>query len=91
MNINYAFNSKRPVLVVYYDELKKKMKETLRKILKFVKFSVDESLLNCTLSMSVGKNKRNHNGTFNPFTQNLMKLIEKTQDSVYKTLGKKKN
>lgn len=88
-NLSWTFKSQKPILIVYYDELKKKMKETLRKILKFVNFPVDESLLNCTMSMSEGVYKRIHNATFNPFTPKLMKMIKETQDLVYKELAKK--
>lgn len=90
LNLSWAHKFNKPTLIVYYEELKKKMRKTLRKILEFVKFPVDKNLMRCTLTMSDGNHKRTHNGTFNPFTPDLLKMIEETQEQVYKALGKKR-
>lgn len=79
------------VLIVYYENLVDNVEETLRDILNFINFPINEDLLACALKRKEGiyrRKKRLLN--FDPYTIAMKKMIEKKRKDVYEFLGRNK-
>lgn len=79
------------VLIVYYENLVDNVEKTLRDILNFIDFPIDEELLACAIKHKEGiyrRKKRLMN--FDPYTTEMKKLIERKRIQVYEELGRYK-
>jgi hypothetical protein len=89
MNLSWGKNFSRPVLLVYYDDLVVNVEKTLRDILLFIDYPINEDLLRCTVTRKEGIYKRKQQTlTFNPYTYAMEKMIEEKREQVYTKLGR---
>lgn len=90
-NLSWGCNFSGPVLIVYYEDLVDNVERTLREILKFISFPVDEDLMRCAVMRKEGiyrRKKRLLN--FDPYTLTMKKMIEERRTQVYTELGRNK-
>jgi hypothetical protein len=90
-NLSWGRNFSGPVLIVYYEDLVDNVERTLREILKFISFPVDEDLMRCAVMRKEGiyrRKKRLLN--FDPYTLTMKKMIEERRTQVYTELGRNK-
>jgi Sulfotransferase domain len=90
-NLSWGRNFSGPVLIVYYEDLVDNVEKTLREILKFIDFPVDEDLMRCAVMRKEGiyrRKKRLMN--FDPYTLTMKKMIEERRTQVYTELGRYK-
>lgn len=84
----WATQFPRPVQIVRYDDLIKDTGGSLRDILNFIEFPIDDELLACAVSRKQGLHKRQKtNREFDPFTPEMHETIAKRRDEVYKRIG----
>lgn len=90
-NLSWGRNFNGPVLIVYYEDLVDNVEKTLREILKFINFSIDEDLMRCAIMRKEGIYRRKKRLlTFDPFTLTMRKMIEEKRTQVYTELGRNK-
>lgn len=90
-NLAWGLNFTGDVLIVYYEDLVDNVEKTLRDILNFLNFKINEELLSCAVKRKEGiyrRKKRLLN--FEPFTTSMRKMIEKKRIQVYEELGRNK-
>ncbi|XP_037049867.1 WSCD family member AGAP003962 [Bradysia coprophila] len=91
MNLQWARNFTGEVEIIYYDDLVEDVEVVLRQALKFIKFPINEELLNCALSRKEGIYRRKKRiMTFDPYTPDMHKAIEEKKREVYAELGRYK-
>ncbi|KAG5682455.1 hypothetical protein PVAND_011806 [Polypedilum vanderplanki] len=91
-NMFWGRNFTGDVLIIWYEDLVDNVENTLRNILNFIEFPIDEDLLACALKRKEGiyrRKKRLLN--FDPYTASMKKMIEKKRIYVYKELGRYKS
>lgn len=90
-NLSWGLNYTGDVLIIYYEDLVDNVEKTLRNILNFINFPINEDLLACALKRKEGiyrRKKRLLN--FEPYTAAMRKMIEKKRIQVYEELGRNK-
>uniref|UniRef100_A0A336MU61 CSON006209 protein n=1 Tax=Culicoides sonorensis TaxID=179676 RepID=A0A336MU61_CULSO len=88
-NLAWAKNFTGDTLVVYYDKLVDDVEGTLRTILNFIEFPIDEDLLNCALLRQEGIYRRKKRiMPFDPFTPAMHVVIDEKRTEVYAALGR---
>lgn len=76
------------VKIVYYVDLVADVEGTLRDILEFLQYPVDEDLMACTLKRKMGVHKRKKRRmAFDPFTKEMHRNFTKTMRMVYREIG----
>lgn len=90
-NLSWGRNFERPVLIIYYEDLVDQVEKTLRDILKFIDFQINEDLMRCAIMRKEGIYRRKKRLlTFDPFTPTMKKMIEEKRSQVYEELGRNK-
>lgn len=90
-NLSWGRNFSGPVLIIYYDELVDNVEKTLRDILKFIDFAVNEDLMGCAIMRKEGIYRRKKRLlAFDPFTASMKRMIEEKRTQVYTELGRNK-
>ncbi|XP_063695532.1 WSCD family member AAEL009094 [Culicoides brevitarsis] len=88
-NLAWARNFTGDTLVVYYDKLVDDVEGTLRAILNFINFPVDEDLLSCAILRQEGIYRRKKRiMPFDPFTPAMHVVIDEKRTEVYGALGR---
>lgn len=90
-NLSWGLNYTGDVLIIYYEDLVDNVEKTLRDILHFINFPINEELLSCAIKRKEGiyrRKKRLLN--FEPYTAVMRKMIEKKRIQVYEELGRNK-
>lgn len=78
-----------PLCILYYDDLKENVEESLRKVLNFAGFPIDEKLLKCAVERREGIPKRKKSDLkFDPFTAEMKEMINKQKLFVFKELNR---
>lgn len=89
-NLSWGRNFSGPVLVIYYEDLVDEVEKTIRDILKFIDYPINEDLINCAIMRKEGIYRRKKRLlAFDPFTQTMKKMIEDKRSQVYTELGRK--
>lgn len=87
-NLVWAKRFPRDIKIVHYADLVADVEGTLRDILEFMHYPVDEELMACTLQRKTGVHKRKkRRKAFDPFTKEMHRNFTKTMRSVYRELG----
>jgi hypothetical protein len=90
-NLSWGQNYTGQKLIVYYENLVDDVEKTLRDILNFIEFPINEDLLSCALKRKEGIYRRKKRLlTFEPYTMPMKKMIEKKRIEVYELLGRNK-
>lgn len=91
-NLSWGLNfNNGPVLIIYYEDLVDDVEKTLRDILKFIDYPIDENLMSCAIMRKEGIYRRKKRLlTFDPYTPILKKMIEEKRTQVYTELGRNK-
>lgn len=90
-NLSWGLNFNGPVLIIYYEDLVDEVEKTLRDILKFIDYPIDEGLMRCAIIRKEGIYRRKKRLlTFDPYTSVLKKMIEEKRAQVYEELGRNK-
>lgn len=89
-NLSWGLNYTGDVLIVYYEDLVDNVEKTLRDILNFINFSINEELLACALRRKEGIYRRKKRLNFEPYTAQMRKMIESKRIQVYEELGRNK-
>lgn len=90
-NLSWGLNFNGPVLIIYYEDLVDEVEKTLRDILKFIDYPIDEGLMRCAIIRKEGIYRRKKRLlTFDPYTSVLKKMIEVKRAQVYEELGRNK-
>ena len=90
-NLSWGRNFSRPVLIIYYEDLVDDVEKTIRDILKFIDFPIDEDLMRCAIMRKEGIYRRKKRLlTFDPYTPAMKKMIEEKRNQVYTELGRYK-
>lgn len=77
-------------MIVFYDQLVDDVEGTLRDILKFIEYPVDEDLLRCALLRQEGiYRRRKRIMPFDPYTPAMHAVIDQRRSEVYEALGRK--
>ncbi|XP_012158267.1 WSCD family member GA21586 isoform X2 [Ceratitis capitata] len=86
-NLSWARDFTGSIKVVFYEDLVGNLESTLRGILNFLEFPIDENLLSCTLLRREGVFRRKKRFlNFDPFTASLRAMIREKKLAVYKYL-----
>jgi hypothetical protein len=89
-NLSWGKNFSGPVLIVYYEELVENVEKTVRDILNFIEFPIDEDLMKCAMNRKEGIYRRKRRLlSFDPFTPEMKMMIEEVRVRVYNELGRK--
>lgn len=90
-NLSWKNFSGGPVLIVYYEDLVDDVEKTLRNILNFIDYRINEDLLHCAVNRKEGIYRRKKRFlAFDPFSMTMKKLIEEKRTQVYTELGRNK-
>lgn len=90
-NLSWGRNFSGPVLIIYYEDLVDAVEKTLRDILKFIDYPVNEDLMRCAIMRKEGVYRRKKRLlTFDPYTPIMKKMIEEKRTQVYTELGRNK-
>lgn len=90
-NLSWGRNFSGPTMIIYYEDLVGDVEKTLRDILKFIDFSINEDLMRCAIMRKEGiyrRKKRLLN--FDPYTPAMKRMIEEKRTQVYSELGRNK-
>uniref|UniRef100_A0A8D8IN39 WSCD family member AAEL009094 n=1 Tax=Culex pipiens TaxID=7175 RepID=A0A8D8IN39_CULPI len=88
-NLSWAKNFTGEVKLVFYDDLVENVEGTLRSILKFLKFPVNEELLACALMRKEGIYRRKKRILqFDPYSPAMHAIIDEKRGEVYAALGR---
>ncbi|XP_058445632.1 WSCD family member AAEL009094 [Malaya genurostris] len=88
-NLSWAKNFTGEVKLVFYDELVENVEGTLRSILRFLKFPVNEELLSCALMRKEGIYRRKKRILqFDPYSPAMHVAIDEKRIEVYAALGR---
>lgn len=90
-NLSWGINYPGDVLIIYYEDLVDNVEKTLRDILNFMQYPINEDLLKCAIRRKEGiyrRKKRLLN--FEPYTTSMRRMIEKKRIQVYEELGRNK-
>ncbi|XP_058822804.1 WSCD family member AAEL009094 [Topomyia yanbarensis] len=88
-NLSWAKNFTGEVKLVFYDELVENVEETLRSVLHFLKFPVNEELLACALMRKEGIYRRKKRILqFDPYSPAMHVTIDEKRAEVYAALGR---
>lgn len=77
-----------PVLIIYYEDVVTDIEKTLRDILEFIDFSINEGLMRCALLKKgdIYRREKRLLG-FDPYTPEMKSMIEEKRNRVYSDLG----
>lgn len=90
-NLSWGLDYTGDVLIIYYENLVDNVEKTLRDILNFIEFPINEELLSCALRKKEGIYRRKKRFVnFQPYTTSMKKMIEKKRIQVYEELGRNK-
>ncbi|XP_053950898.1 WSCD family member CG9164 [Anastrepha ludens] len=90
-NLSWARDFPGNVKVVFYEDLVGDLEKTLRGVLNYIEFPINESLLSCALTRREGVFRRKKRFlNFDPFTLSMRSIIKQKKLSVYKYLEKLK-
>ncbi|XP_055606932.1 WSCD family member AAEL009094 [Uranotaenia lowii] len=88
-NLSWAKNFTGEVKLIFYDDLVENVEATLRSILKFLRFPIDEELLACALSRKEGIYRRKKRILqFDPYSPAMRVTIDEKRAEVYAALGR---
>ncbi|GAB0093944.1 WSCD [Sergentomyia squamirostris] len=89
MNVGWAKNFTAPLKIVFYDDLVADVGFTLRDVLVFLNWPIDENLFSCAMARKEGIYQRKRRMmTFDPFTPEMKGKLEERRKEVYATLGR---
>ena len=74
--------------MVKYEELKSNTEEELRKILKFLNFSISREKMECVLRNSNGMFKRAYHLNFNPYSKENCETLNRHMSQTVSLLSK---
>lgn len=84
-------NFSGPVLIIYYEDLVDDVEKTIRDILKFIDYRINEDLLRCAVNRKEGIYRRKKRFlAFDPYSMTMKKMIEEKRTQVYAELGRNK-
>ena len=75
-------SSERPVLLVLFEDLKQKLALEMRRILSFLNYDVDDSVLNERLKYKFNHFYRNHTDSFEHYTKDQIHYINSVISSL---------
>ncbi|EAT39064.1 AAEL009094-PA [Aedes aegypti] len=88
-NLSWAKNFTGDVKLVFYDDLVENVEGTLRSILKFLNFPVNDELLACALMRKEGIYRRKKRILqFDPYSPAMHTAIDEKRSEVYAALGR---
>ena len=88
-NFGWKDNFEGPVCILYYDDLKENIEKSLRKVLNFAGFPINETLLKCAVDRKNGIPKRKKmESKFDPFTAEMKEMINKQKLLVFTELNR---
>ncbi|XP_065072422.1 WSCD family member AGAP003962 [Ochlerotatus camptorhynchus] len=88
-NLSWAKNFTGEVKLVFYDDLVENVEGTLRSILKFLKFPINDELLACALMRKEGIYRRKKRILqFDPYSPAMHVAIDEKRAEVYAALGR---
>lgn len=88
-NLSWAKNFTGEVKLIFYDDLVENVEGTLRSILKFLKFPINEELLACALMRKEGIYRRKKRILqFDPYSPVMHVAIDEKRGEVYAALGR---
>lgn len=85
MNVAWARKFPKPLKIVFYSDLLNFLQKTLRDILNFLEWPVNESTLSCAIRKQKGYFKRKRN-SFDPYSKKLKNILIKAQREVFDEL-----
>ncbi|XP_055706313.1 WSCD family member AGAP003962 [Phlebotomus papatasi] len=92
MNVGWAKNFTGPLKVVFYDDLVGDVEGTLRDVLHFLNWPIDENLFSCAMSRKEGIYQRKKRlMSFDPFTPQMKLELEEKRQEVFSILGRNEN
>lgn len=90
-NLSWGRNFSGAVLIIYYEDLVDDVEKTIRDILKFIDYPINEDLMRCAILRKEGIYRRKKRLlAFDPYTATMKKLIEEKRTEVYTALGRNK-
>lgn len=90
-NLSWGRNFSGPVLIIYYEDLVDDVEKTLRDILRFIDYPINEDLIRCAILRKEGIYRRKKRLlAFDPYTAAMKKMIEEKRTQVYTELGRNK-
>ncbi|XP_053691158.1 WSCD family member AAEL009094 [Sabethes cyaneus] len=88
-NLSWAKNFTGEVKLIFYDELVENVEGTLRSILNFLQFPINEELLACALARKEGIYRRKKRILqFDPYSPAMHAAIDEKRTEVYAALGR---
>lgn len=79
------------MLIIYYEDLVDEVEKTLREILRFIDYPINEDLMRCAILRKEGIYRRKKRLlAFDPYTAAMKKMIEEKRTQVYTELGRNK-
>lgn len=88
-NLSWAKNFTGEVKLIFYDDLVENVEGTLRSILKFLKFPINDELLACALMRKEGIYRRKKRILqFDPYSPAMHVAIDEKRAEVYAALGR---
>ncbi|XP_055639655.1 WSCD family member AAEL009094 [Toxorhynchites rutilus septentrionalis] len=88
-NLSWAKNFTGEVKLVFYDDLVENVEGTLRSILKFLRFPINEEMLACALMRKEGIYRRKKRILqFDPYSPAMHAMIDEKRAEVYAALGR---
>jgi hypothetical protein len=91
-NLSWAKNFTGDIKLIFYDDLVENVEGTVRDVLKFLEFPINEEQLQCALMRREGiyrRKKRILN--FDPYTADMHVMIDEKRTEVYAMLGRVDN
>ncbi|CAO1408229.1 unnamed protein product [Diamesa serratosioi] len=83
-NLSWAKNFTGDILIIYFDSLVENVEKTLKDILNFLEFPINDDLLACALLRKEGIYRRKKRLLpFDPYTSTLHKMIDDKRSEVY--------
>lgn len=90
-NLSWGRNFSGPTLIIYYEDLVDDVEKTLRDILRFIDYPINEDLMRCAILRKEGIYRRKKRLlAFDPYTTAMKKMIEEKRTQVYAELGRNK-
>uniref|UniRef100_A0A1B0CIB8 Putative beta-16-n-acetylglucosaminyltransferase n=1 Tax=Lutzomyia longipalpis TaxID=7200 RepID=A0A1B0CIB8_LUTLO len=89
MNVGWAKNFTGPIKIIFYDKLVDDVEGTLRDVLHFLKWPIDENLFSCAMSRKEGIYQRKKRlMSFDPFTMEMKQQLEEKRLEIFAILGR---
>ncbi|CRL01941.1 CLUMA_CG015069, isoform A [Clunio marinus] len=90
-NLSWGRNFSGPVLIIWYEDLVDDVEKTIRDVLRFIDYPINEDLMRCAIMRKEGIYRRKKRLlTFDPYTTTMKKMIEQKRAQVYAELGRNK-